>query len=234
MSEPSRWRHDGPAELRELLRHAPRTRVMTPGERARTRRRLVHAAGVTAALGSIVWIQGAALGAGLGVLVVGAAHFVPQWIAPARTTAPEVTAAPVVPRPQVAPPVETTEPAASAAPAEPLKSATRAPDAPPPPHVEEASAPAGKVDSLAEEAAMLEPARAALAADPAGALALTEAYAARFPAGKLGMEREILAIDALVRLGRTAEARARGDALLARAQGGLYAARVKRILDGNR
>jgi hypothetical protein len=81
---------------------------------------------------------------------------------------------------------------------------------------------------------MLEQARVALGADPAGALAVTEAHAARFPRGKLGMEREFLAIEALRRLGRSADARARGEALLARAQGGLYEQRTRKLLEGLR
>jgi hypothetical protein len=48
------------------------------------------------------------------------------------------------------------------------------------------------------------------------------------------MEREMVAIDALRRLGRTGEARARGEAMLARAQGGLYEERVRKLLEGMR
>ena len=78
---------------------------------------------------------------------------------------------------------------------------------------------------------MLERARASLGASPAGALAITEEHAARFPGGKLAVERELLAIDALRRLGRAGEARARGEALLSRARGGLYEERIRKLLD---
>jgi hypothetical protein len=85
-------------------------------------------------------------------------------------------------------------------------------------------------DPLAQEAALLERARAALSASPAQALALAEAHAARFPGGMLRMERDLVAIDALHRLGRTDEARARAKALLARAPGGFYEDRVRKLL----
>jgi hypothetical protein len=97
-----------------------------------------------------------------------------------------------------------------------------------------APAEAPSPDPLAEEAALLERARASLGGSPAEALALTGEHASRFPAGKLGMEREIVAIDALRRLGRRDEARARGEALRARVQGSLYEDRVRKLLEGLR
>jgi hypothetical protein len=86
---------------------------------------------------------------------------------------------------------------------------------------------------MAEEAALLERARVALGGNAADALAVTEAHAAQFPNGKLAMERELLAIEALRRLGRTAEARARGEALAARDRRGLYRERLQRILEAH-
>jgi hypothetical protein len=59
------------------------------------------------------------------------------------------------------------------------------------------------------EGALLLRARQELASDPAGTLALTDEHARRFPGGTLAPEREVLAIEALVRLGRTPDARAR-------------------------
>ncbi len=56
------------------------------------------------------------------------------------------------------------------------------------------------------EAALLEQARRALNSDPARALALTRQYQLKFPNGVLGQEREVIAIEALRRLGRTTEA----------------------------
>ena len=48
---------------------------------------------------------------------------------------------------------------------------------------------------------------------PTKSLALADEHAARFPAGVLAQEREVIAIEALVRLGRMKEARARAQRL---------------------
>jgi hypothetical protein len=62
------------------------------------------------------------------------------------------------------------------------------------------------------EAELLEQARAALRADPARALQRANEHAARFPRGVLVQEREVLAIQALRKLGRSAEADRRAEA----------------------
>jgi hypothetical protein len=84
---------------------------------------------------------------------------------------------------------------------------------------------------LAREAAMLEQARAALNRNPGAALAIADRHAATFPDGSLGMERELLAVQALQRLGRVAEARSRGLRLLEQARGSIYEQRVNALLD---
>jgi hypothetical protein len=246
MSEPTRLRDQSPDAVRELLHHAPKTQAMSAAARSRTRVRVARFAAISAGVGSLAWLQGAAIGAGLGVLAVGAAEVVPTWLAPVPTALPAPTAptralAPSPtssPRPDAtldrsAPSVEPAGPATSAsAEAPPLKPVAR-PSEVPETAVDEGSAPAPArpTDSLAQEAALLERARASLGASPAEALALTEAHAAQFPGGKLSMEREFVAIDALRRLGRSAQARARGEALLPRVRGGLYEERLKELLD---
>ncbi len=70
---------------------------------------------------------------------------------------------------------------------------------------------ASAADSLAEEVRLLQGARESLGRDPAGALRLAEQHRSRFPRGTLTQEREVIAIDALSRQGRTAEAEARAD-----------------------
>jgi outer membrane protein assembly factor BamD (BamD/ComL family) len=59
---------------------------------------------------------------------------------------------------------------------------------------------------------ILDAARVALGReDAASALAATETHAQRFPRGQLSEEREAIAIQALVLLGRLPDARARTD-----------------------
>jgi hypothetical protein len=61
------------------------------------------------------------------------------------------------------------------------------------------------------ELSLLAGAQASLAADPARALSITDDHIRRFGSGTLSQEREVIAIGALVRLGRMAEARARAE-----------------------
>jgi len=77
---------------------------------------------------------------------------------------------------------------------------------------------------------MLEEARAALDRSPAEALARLDAYAAAFPSGALAPERELMAIEALGRLGRSADARKRGETFLAAHPGSMVAERVRATL----
>ena len=78
---------------------------------------------------------------------------------------------------------------------------------------------------------MLDRARGLLNTDPGAALAALDAHAAAFPAGHMTLEREFLALEALRRLHRVSEARARGESLLQRRGGSLYEERVRAILD---
>jgi hypothetical protein len=79
-----------------------------------------------------------------------------------------------------------------------------------------AVAPADPVEPTASdplaELALLRRARAALRSDPAGALQLTERHRREHGRGLLAEERELLATEALMNLGRTDEARARARA----------------------
>jgi hypothetical protein len=72
-----------------------------------------------------------------------------------------------------------------------------------------ASAPVDPAEGERVEVALLDRAQASLAGRPADALASCEEHARRFPKGTLVQEREVLAIDALLRLGRREEAEAR-------------------------
>ncbi|MGC4069680.1 MAG: hypothetical protein QM784_34480 [Polyangiaceae bacterium] len=84
--------------------------------------------------------------------------------------------------------------------------------------------------ALSGEARVLEAARASLGSAPDRALSLTEEHARHFPRGQLGAEREFIAIDALIRLGRRAEAWERARPGLEGAPDSLYAKRLRTLL----
>jgi hypothetical protein len=94
-----------------------------------------------------------------------------------------------------------------------------------------APAPAAS-DSLSAERALLDPARIALGkGDGANALAAVDRHAAKYPTGKLAEEREAIAVQALVRLGRKDEARARGARFLSRYPQSVLSPAVEAALD---
>lgn len=227
MSEMRRWLEsdDVDEEIRTLLGAAPVPRAMTAAERARSARSLARIAALPAAAGTLFWVKNVALAGVLGALgglAVSGAAVLAARPAPVTPAQPPARPAPAEPLPRPAAAASSSPPSREIEPAAPPR---RSP--PPAP-----SAPRTTRDSLAEEAAQLERARRALASDPAGALALLSEHAAAFPSGKLGAERELLAIDALVRLGRRDEARARARVMLARSPGGLYAARLEKMFGG--
>ncbi len=75
---------------------------------------------------------------------------------------------------------------------------------------------------IESEAAFLERARATLAASPARALALANLHRSRYPSGVLAQEREVIAIEALKRLGRADEAARRSGDFSNRYPGSAY------------
>jgi hypothetical protein len=236
MNKPTRWRDEGPDELRDLLRHAPKTRDLGPSDRARTRARVAQLGGIAAAAAGLSLLQSAALGAGLAVLTLVAVEIGTTWLASSPPSPSPAPSALVVARPLASAAPWSTPPVASSSPPvalsldPPARSAARRPEALPSVEVPPIPPPRAS-DTLAEEAALIERARAALASRPAESLARTEEHAARFPTGMLGMENELVAIDALTRLGRGAEAHARAESLLPRVRGGIYEARVRQLLD---
>jgi hypothetical protein len=148
-----------------------------------------------------------------GVLAaVGAAGLLAYFLTRPETEAPKPQA------PVVSAPVADVSPDPTPATAEPAPvakaptSATSAPDAKA--HVEARGTQApssSKATDASAEAALLERAREAIATDPKRALALTREHARRFPKGILAQEREVIAIDALKRLGKGSEAESRAD-----------------------
>lgn len=80
------------------------------------------------------------------------------------------------------------------------------------------------------EAALLGRAHNALASDPSRALALTEEHRRDYPAGLLGQESDLIAIEALAALGRTGDARDRAALFRARYPSSAHLRRIDRLL----
>jgi hypothetical protein len=82
--------------------------------------------------------------------------------------------------------------------------------------------------TLAHELSSIDTARGLLArGDAAGALARLDAYGRAYPHGRLGLEAEVLRIDALYGSGRADVARARAEAFLQRHPHNVLAAHVR-------
>ena len=82
------------------------------------------------------------------------------------------------------------------------------------------------------EAALLAQARSVLATNPRRALALTQEHAKRFPQGALTQEREVIAIEALSRLGQTDAARSRGSDFERRYPGSAHQPKIDQATRG--
>lgn len=96
------------------------------------------------------------------------------------------------------------------------------------------SAGSGAPTEIADESegAFLARAQALLGGDPSGALALAEQHRSRYPKGSLGQEREVIAITALMGMGRAADARARAEALLAANPSSAHRRRLSVLVPG--
>ncbi len=82
------------------------------------------------------------------------------------------------------------------------------------------------------ESALLQRAQRALGSSPSAALTLAGEHAARYPAGMLAQEREVIAISALVGMGRTGEARSRAAAFLAAHPRSAHRPRIEGLVPG--
>jgi hypothetical protein len=164
--------------------------------------------------------------------------------------APEPRSEPAVEK-SSAPPPSTERPARAAAPSTPPRAVPEAvaavpTDAPPAVDAEspspaavaqrattgEASAETGELRRAPaqSEVELLKEARRVLAGDPERALMLTRRYGAEYPHGTYAQERDFIAISALARLGRTAEAKSRGAAFRARYARSAYLPQLERLL----
>jgi hypothetical protein len=198
---------------------------------------------VTALVGK--WL---AVGAVAGTVVTGTGQLVQQAVEgrpeaaerPSRAEAPSIAPrplqaprAPEAPREPVAAfaevPAVPVAPASNAEPGSPggetrTGAALHAPFAG---HAAEPSAP-----GLGDEIRVLDEARTSLAAGRgAHALAVLDVFDARFARPVLGPEATLLRVEALLSLGRAAEARAIGERFLSRRAGGPEAQRMKSLVE---
>jgi len=90
--------------------------------------------------------------------------------------------------------------------------------------------PAREAGSLHSEARLLAQARAQLTTDPRATLGACEQHQREFSRGVLSQEREVLAVEALVRLGRTAEAQARVARFRAKFSGSPHLPRLEALV----
>lgn len=198
-----------PEGLKTVLRNA-QADVGNDAQVARLAKRLgpLLGVGVAAGGGAAAGAKAAALSggvklglAGLALAAVGGGvlWFSSPAAPPAKTPSPSAVA---VAASEAAPPV-----AADPAPAATPSAATAPEPAPSAPSLEKPSAPA-----QLSEVELLEQARQSLKSDPSRALQRANEHARRFPRGVLVQEREVLAIQALRRLGRDAEADRRTEA----------------------
>jgi hypothetical protein len=105
---------------------------------------------------------------------------------------------------------------------------TRIALAPPEPEAKDVAA----EDQLLREVELLDHARAWLARDPTAALRAVATHVARFPKPLLAAERELIAVEALLRLSRDEEARTRAAGFLRAFSGSIYRERVRALLAG--
>jgi len=82
------------------------------------------------------------------------------------------------------------------------------------------------------EASLLTQAQGRIGSNPGEALALADRHLALFPQGNMVQEREIIAVSALVALGRTAEARSRAEAFIAAHPQSAHRRRLSALVPG--
>ena len=235
--DPLRWSErgsDAPHELAAGIRalragHGSDAAVAALGQRLAPQLAAQTSAGTATVLSPWLKLGGALLIAGaLGLYVF------------ARTPHGEppraAHGAPAIP----ATPPPAAEPAPTAAPAPPLpgaraelpgqRSRVRAASKPQPAHATRAPAPAASPAPEAE-LALLQRSQLALDRDPGAALALAEQHAREHPAGVFSQEREMLAMEALVKLRRVPAALARAERFVREYPASPHSERVRALLE---
>jgi hypothetical protein len=227
VDDPQRWKDasDIPDDVRELLRASGRAPAMTAEDRA-VILGAVGTGGLAAAKSKAAptTVTSPTVLAG-SAAVVAAGSILALWLATRAGPAAHHTAPSPPETATVAPPRDVPDDAAEVSRTTaddggaPSTDVSPIPDTHPLPSAmttavgrrkpSSARANESQVDTLSAESVLISRARAATEASPGEALAALEEHARRFPRGVLAPERDYLAIKALHRLGRTAEARSR-------------------------
>ncbi|HVZ32367.1 MAG TPA: hypothetical protein VG963_08075 [Polyangiaceae bacterium] len=251
-SDPPRWTEseEAPEPLRRLL-SASRAELGSPAQVEALAPELARALGPAAGLGSpqqpepssptqlpargvvLRWL--APLAAATGVLALWWGSSTSRAPVASNTSSP-ATSTPLASARSAAPMVATRDvpaagPAADTRAADPGDDRF-APDGTTPEGTTRAGAPRAVAAHLhgaasANEAALLEKARALLSGAPARALALTREHRRRFPHGALAEEREVIAIEALKLLGQERAAGDEADAFGAQYRNSVHRERLQ-------
>lgn len=218
MKPTARWLEagaDAPRGAADLLSAAAPPPPFTEAVRYRLALGVAKTAGLPAAS---VWSSLAAKAAFVAV-IGGGSGFLVHAVASRQAAPAAVVAAPVAP----------SAPAVEASPVTPIVAvealpALQLPSAP-------AAPPRLKLDPRLEEAELLEKARSLVGANPAAALKLTAEHSRTFPKGRLGVEADLLAAQALLGMGKVSAAKQRAQASLARYPNGIYARQLREIAE---
>jgi hypothetical protein len=145
--------------------------------------------------------------------------------APVRHVVPAPATPPIAPALAIAPAAPPAITTAVPSPVEPQPAVKRP--------RRERSHPEPRAESVSAEAelALLQRAQATLDRDPSAALALAEQHARLYPRGMFTQEREILAIEALLKLRQRPVALARARTFVARFPESAHSRRVRALLD---
>lgn len=217
---------DAPAHLRDLLREAEVSKPLDERTQARSKRRLIAMSALPAAAGVMFWVKSVALGAVLGgavVVVAYAPRFQPTATEPQATAAQSVSRTPMLRHSGVATRDAGVDHDAGGAAAVVLSAA-------PPTRTSVATLPLAEPSQLSRETQLLERAREVIGHDARRALASLDTHRREFPHGALELERELMTVDALLRLGQRPQARLRAAQLRAQAPGSIYEQRLTRLL----
>lgn len=231
-SGPPRFEDEGPEALRKLVRaHRPE---LSPEALERITARF-HASGAPGA--SAANVTGAPIGRSFaqfkfGILALAmTGGLLLSWRVIRSETPPAAETTPVLASRDASSPVESPLPTAVVVP--PTISIDQLPSAAPSSALSSRAKLAAEpkiVPTSESEFDIVQRAETALASDPPRALAITGEHLRAYPSGELVQEREVIAVEALTKLGRRDDASRRARALAERFPNTPYATRLEKAL----